>query len=576
MATRARSRSVANAVPRSGVLIEIQPVPVLQVATDVAPVSLTGTATSTPSSYGFKQTTDLAVSPASTRTSLSTASPIDSLQRKTETMSPRRSVSKLSESHAAPAKDTGITALERQGRPTRKSKPTTKAIELANNTNSKLFKSLKKDDQVETLEVEEAEDEAHRLASKESGDKATSATASKTASSIPLSQETKNRSPTAETSTSEPYFGSDPELVSARRSEARGRDGTDRTREAVSSQSAALGAPSRPRKRVRAQENDEVIEHPAKKQQGAPAPAARTGRLKRNHDEESVETVMTPAKRPRRTAKANHEIDPASDLDTAPTVTELAEPSKPALSKTRRKRGTKASITTEVNPISGSEGYGPLSMVPKITLRFPSSASMAGSEELRDSDIEGAGTNQSRTTKVKRQTQASSKGDKKSKAKDASTPKTKKRERRSPSPAQEVEEPSEDELAPGPVKPRRTRRAKHASFEAADNADNHTASPNTNPHGKKLAQKSNTAAEGQQQQSNPKKCDGSCLTLEEKLIAMTEVMLADHEPDTQEELDALMVPYCKCKPRERDEEQVPVRTLKLRFQGLKKGNGDKS
>lgn len=489
-------------------------------------------------------------------------------------MPPKRSVPKSSEPHAVPAKKTDATTVEQQGRPTRKSKPTTKAVELANNSSSKLFKSLKKDDQVETLEAQEADDEVQHPTNKDGSDQVAAATSGKAPSSIPIDQGPETGSPTPETSTSEPRSGQGPQLRNTRTSELRGRKVATHIEQAVSSEPAALEASAQPRRRKRARENVGVVEEPVKKQE-TPAPAPRTSRSKRKHDEQDEDVVVAPAKRPRRTVKADHEIGPSSDPDFTPTTSEGAGGLKSASSKPQRRRRTKASTAADGSPLSGFESNAPLPAVPKIMLKFPGSASMADPEEPKDSDTERAGTNQSRTNGSKRPIQVPNKEDKKRKAKEASTAKTRKRKRKSPSPAEEMEEPSEDELAPEPIKPRRAKAAKHAPLEVAGGADRHSTSPKFSP-GNKLTLKRDVAAEGQQQQRSHRTCDGSCLTFEEKLFAMTEIVAADHKTDTQEELDALMAPYCKCRPQGRDEDQAPVRTLKLRLHGLKEGSRNKS
>jgi len=489
-------------------------------------------------------------------------------------MPPQRAVPKSSEPHAAPAKKSDATTVEQQGRPTRKSKPTTKAVELANNSSSKLFKSLKKDDQMETLEVEEVDDEVQHPTSKEGSDQVAAAISGKASSSIPTDQEPETASTTPDASTSEPQSGPGLHLRITRTSEVRGRKVATPIEQAVSSEPAALEASAQPRKRKRARENVEVIEEPVKKQE-TPAPASRTSRSKRKHDEQDEEVVVTPAKRPRRTVKADHETGPSSDPDFAPTASEGAGGLKSASSKPQRRRRTNASTAAEGSPLSGFESNAPLPTVPKIMLKFPGSASMADLEEAKDLDIERAGTNPSRTNGSKRPIQVPDKEDKKRKAKEASTAKTRKRKRKSPSPAEAMEEPSEDELAPEPVKPQRAKKAKHAPLEVAGGAIRHSTSPKISP-GKKLTSEGGAAAEGQQQQRSHRTCDGSCLTFEEKLFAMAEIVAADHKTDTQEDLDALMAPYCKCRPQGRDEEQAPVRTLKLRLHGLKEGSRNKS
>ncbi|KAK5943018.1 hypothetical protein PMZ80_004023 [Knufia obscura] len=537
MATRARTRSVANAVPHLKSIPGSRSSTALQLATDLVPEALTDTATSTPSSYKSKQTTELIASPASSRTSLSTNSSTTLQGQNNSTMPPKKSSpQKASTSEAAQTTDAN--KVEHQGRPTRKAKPTTKAQELADNSTSKLYKSLKKTEPEDTPQEDDSNEQDHVSASNGLNGK-TSALATSTRSPMkPAKGPSRQRSPTPEVAQPEIEDAGSADTVNVGESRSRPKKTAG---EAGPSASSGTAAPSRSKKRKHADESDEMTEALAKKQKTSPAAATRSRTSKRPQEQDLTEEVehaeaelTTPTKRPTRSTKAPSK---------SPAIAELSKSPDPATKRPPRPRGP------DLPEKSG------------IKIKISAPSSLAGSEEPKDSEID---LSPSILDESLHETQqwtwaetGSAKDTSKSPAEEDLPPQTNQRKRKHHDLTEDADEIPAAELPAKPTRPRWTKKPKRP----ADTTEISPASKKKNP---------TTRTRGKSPQQGPSRvCDGLCLTFEEKIIAMYEIVEADpdNSPDTQAELDAAMLKYCKCAERQREDEEdkAPEGKIMLKF-----------
>jgi len=581
MTTRARTRSVATASPQLQSFTKGRPAPALHVLIQLDPVQPIDTASSTPSGYRTDPSSDQTDSPTSSRTSLLICDSTVSLPPKKGTMPPQKSpvMTSISRTTSAEITESGpaTAAVEQVGRPTRKPKPTTKAIELANNTGSKYFKSLQKADCLDTAETDEIDNGDHLSASENENSKSPRPfTAEKSITEV-AKQSVRPLSPTPGTIQGDHQAKESLNRIDAQSPESGGRQAACNATESSLAALTGLATPSQPSECPQISKNDEVVEQTGKKRKASLTASVKMSRTRQKQpqqeqDEEPKANAATSIKKSTRITKSSTKIRADPELEPIAPVMEPPQSSEHASPKKRRpgrprKEPPKALVAPAELPASGYESIGPPpTRLPRITLKFPSPSSVAGSEESELEDDEAAASSQPKTKKGLPKVRAQQKKTGKLKAEKASIAKPGKRKRSPHNPTEDADEPSEDELAPGPTQPRGMKRSVHTPSVTVGHAKTDSKMPKASArHSTKTPWQ--TKAPHQQSQ---KVCNGTCMTMPEMLFAMSEILAGDpeDEPETQEELDAQMLKYCKC---EMQQDKVPEKQkIMLKFRGPKK------